>query len=81
MFPVVRRRQEPTIKTSQKTVAFPHERVQQRTVEHIDVPLQAVELWGVPQKRISEYIVDQFIDVPVCQILDETTAVVNLAPH
>ena len=82
------RRQEPTIKTSQKTVKvtteIPQERVQQRTLEqNIDVPVPptAEETVEVPRERISACIVEQVIDVPVWQKVGETTTVVELAPH
>ena len=40
---------------------------------------RTVEIPQVPEERTSECIVGQFIDVPVCQILDETTAAAKLA--
>ena len=53
----------------------PHERVQQRTVEHVET------VKNIPQERISERICAQFVDGPVShsqpQMLEEVVEVVR----
>ena len=72
-------RQVPTVQQAQKTVELPQSVSSASDTQKQLPTLQKVQRTvEIPQ---VECIVGQFIDVPVWQILDETTAAAKLAPH